>query len=52
MPVAAVPGGADATKARTIRTGGIEIIVSSQGGKVIEFPCFRLKHAFEFHSCV
>jgi hypothetical protein len=41
-----------ATKARTIRVGGIEIIVSLQRGNVIEFPCFRLKHAFEFQSLV
>src|SRR5262249_19022306 len=52
IPVAAVPGGTDATKARTIRPAGIEIIVSSQGENVIEFPCFRLKHAFEFQSVV
>jgi hypothetical protein len=42
----------DATKARTIHLRKIEIIVSLQRGNVIEFPCFRLKHAFEFHSVV
>jgi hypothetical protein len=42
----------DATKARMIRIGAIEIIVSLQRGNVIEFPCFRLKHTFEFQSVV
>jgi len=43
---------ADATKTRTIRPRAIGMIVSFQLGNVIEFPCFRLKHAFEFHSVV
>jgi hypothetical protein len=50
MPAACT--GFDAAKARTIRVGKIEIIVSLQRGNVIEFPCFRLKHAFEFHPVV
>jgi hypothetical protein len=30
----------------------IGLIVSLQSGNVIEFPCFCLKHSFEFHPLV
>jgi hypothetical protein len=40
----------DKTAHDLLRPAGL--IVSLQSGNVIEFPCFRLKHPFEFHSIV